>query len=81
LTSTALAAASLIISFAWLVAHDRSRASGLGTALVVALPIAGLVHAFWRSVGLARILAHAFALVVAVVVAAALSTSWPSPAV
>jgi hypothetical protein len=81
LTGTALVTTSLLASVAWLLLHDRSHASSLGTVVVVALPIAGLVHAFWRSIGLTTILANAFALFVALVVALLLTISWPGPAV
>jgi hypothetical protein len=80
LTSTALVAASLFASVAWLLWYGTGHANRLGTAVVVALPIGGLVHAFWRSIGLAAVLANAFVLVVALIIALLVTMSWPGPA-
>jgi hypothetical protein len=80
-TSAAVVAASLLASVAWLLLHDRSEANRLGTAIVVALPLGGLIHAFWKSVGWVAIVANAFALLVALYVALLNTMSWPGPAV
>lgn len=80
-TSATVAAASLAASFVWLVLHDHHAASRAGTAMVVVLPVIGLGHAVWRRTGLARTLANAFALLVALVIAVVLIASWPGPPV
>jgi hypothetical protein len=81
LNSSGFVASSLLASVVWFLIHDRcGPVNMLGTTLIVALPFCGLMHAFWRSVGLARILANAWALLVALVVAAVVSMSFPGPA-
>jgi hypothetical protein len=81
MTSMLFVVASLLASVAWFALHDRGIASRFGTAVIVALPIGGSVHAFSRSAGRIGIVANLFALLIALVVAVLVTMSWPGPAV
>ena len=68
LTSAGLCIASLVASVVWFGLHDASTANPVGTAVIVLIPLCGLVHAFVKA-GLGAILANGFALLVALGVA------------
>ncbi|HEY1816347.1 MAG TPA: hypothetical protein VGG74_28560 [Kofleriaceae bacterium] len=77
LTSDGLAVASVVVTAVWLLIQGQAAPSRVGTVLVVALPVLGVLHALWRRVGVVRLFIQLCVLAIALFIALYLFAPWP----